>query len=225
MSGKSMKSIIGDKLKKMAGGGLDKIALGILEIDKIFSKGDFVKYPSKAWMEGTLFTLQKYEEMMKLVKNVFKGTKEVSPLKSMVSSITSLAMVFDKLSGSFTKFNDSISSIDPEKLAAVRSMSSSIVLLSLTDPQQFEEIMSSLEDRSGVLSQLVDDFETKKAESTSSSSSSFRAAAPVADNTDIKELSMKVDRMTGILADISSVVGSKGTLKTYLNSIKQNQLD
>jgi len=225
MSAKSMKDILGDKLKKMAGGGLDKIAHSVLEIDKIFSKGDFAKYPSKAWMEGTLFTLQKYGEMMKLVKNTFKGTAEVAPLKSMVSSITSLAIAFDKLSSSFTKFNDTISSIDAEKLAAVRSMSSSIVLLSLTDPQQFEEIMSSLEDRSGVLSQLVEDFESKKSESTSSGSSGIKMTPVAAGNSDIKDLGMKIDRMTGILADISSVVGSKGTLKTYLNSIKQNQLD
>jgi len=42
----------------------------------------------------------------------------------------------------------------------------------------------------------VEDFETKKAESSGSGGSNFRAAAPAAANNDMKILSAKVDRMT-----------------------------
>jgi hypothetical protein len=38
-------------------------------------------------------------------------------------------------------------------------------------------------------------------------------------------LAEKVDKMTALLADISSVVGSRGALKNYLLSVKENQLN
>lgn len=226
MTSQSILGVMGNKIKELFGGGLDKIALGIVKIDAIFSTGKFSKYPSEAWSQGILLTMQNYNKMTSLLGDTFKGGDSAfKPLKNIVSSITMLATAFDKLSKSFGNFNNTISTMDADKLTAIRSMSSSIVLLSLSDPEQFDKIMSGLEDKSGVLSQLVNDFESQKEESSGSSGSAIHIAPSQTENTDIKELSTKVDQMTAILADISSVVGSRGSLKTYLNSIKENQLD
>jgi hypothetical protein len=87
----------------------------------------------------------------------------------------------------------------------------------------FNEMMDKLEKRGGVFADLIKDFEDKK--ETSKSTSNVKSVTP--NNThqsDSLMLAGKVDRMTAILADISTVVGSGGTLKSYLNSIKEKQL-
>ena len=210
------------------GGGSEKAALGIVSIDKILSQGNFSKYPSRSWVEGIAFALEKYNKLMFLVGSTFNsGNKNMKSLSSMVGSLVMLATAFDRLSESFNKFNSSISAMDAEKLSSLRSFSSSVVLLSLMDADQFEEMMNKLEDKSSVFSELVNDFETKKAEaSTGGSGSGFSmASGGNGSGAEFKELSGKVDQMTAILANISSVVGAGGTLQTYLNSIKENQLD
>ena len=222
----SFKDIIKGKMKDLISGGIAKIASNVVEIDKIFSKGDFSKYPSVAWIDGTISMLAKYSEMVKLMKDTFKGKIEnIDPLKTMASSITSLAMAFDKLANSFTKFNRSVSDIDNDKLASIKTMSSNIVLLSLMDPDQFNSVMDGLEERSGVLGQLVEDFKAQKVDSNTGGSAIQLAPTTTGHSEELKELSMKFDQMTAIMADISTVVGSRGALKSYLNNIRENQLD
>jgi hypothetical protein len=67
------------------------------------------------------------------------------------------------------------------------------------------------------------DFDDKK--TTSPTATPVRVAtAGTGQKSESQILGEKVDKMTGLLADISSVVGSRGVLKNYLLSVKQNQL-
>jgi hypothetical protein len=148
---------------------------------------------------------------------------------SAVSNIEKLAVSFDKLSKSMKSFTDSIKNIDGEKLAAIRSLSTNVIMMSLMDPAQFDAMMDKLEERSGVFADLIKDFESKKTESTKSGGGgggggvSYKTAKPGASvKTDTQILSQKLDLMNSFLADITSVVGSRGTLKNYLNRIKDD---
>ena len=210
-----------------------KLADGIVQIDKAFSKGDFTKYPKVEWINGTIYALQKFKNilsslsfddpgggLMSSVDSIFGGK---SPLEKAVSNVTLLAIAFEKLGSSMNVFSNSIKGLDAEKLGLVKSMSNNVILLSLMDPDMLESVLSKIEEKGGIFAELIKDFEGKK---ETSSTSTIMRVTPRSNNqkTEGQILAEKVDRMTALLADISSVVGSRGALKNYLLSVKDNQL-
>lgn len=95
------------------------------------------------------------------------------------------------------------------------------------DPAQFDIMMDKLEKRSGVFGDLVKDFEAKKSEVNKTSGGigvSYKTSKNTTgtSKTESQILSEKLDLMNSFLADITSVVGSRGTLKNYLNRIKDD---
>ena len=122
---------------------------------------------------------------------------------------------------SLNEFNNSIQDLDTNKLDAIRSISGSVVMLSLMDPDVFESMMTKIEEKSGVFNQLISDFDKKKNESSTVSSP---GVSTTQENSELSLISAKMDSMIGLLSDMSGVVGSKGTLRDYLISKDEGQL-
>ena len=198
---------------------------------RIMSSGNYTKYPSTDWVDGTIYSIQKFKELVGMLSfsdgSILGGLKSfvtgTNPLKEAVSNITLLAEAFNKLGDSMGEFSNSIENLDADKLSAIRSLSSNVILLSLMDPDQFGDMMDKLEKKSSIFSQLLKDFDDKKSEGSFNQTIKPKSVGP-AKKSDAELLGEKVDKMTVILADIQSVVGSHGTLKTYLNSIKEHQM-
>jgi hypothetical protein len=212
---------------------LGKIVDLMLFVDKKFQSGNWQKFPSVQWVNGTILALQKFRSIVSLLSFSSFGDRLLSafgaknPIVTAVSNIEKLGVSFDKLAKSIRLFTESIKGIDGDKLAAIRSLSSNVVMMSLMDPAQFDMMMSKLEERSGVFGDLIKDFEVKKTKGASGGGTgvSYNTKSPTkTDNkkSDSQILGEKLDLMNALLADISSVVGSRGALKTYLNKIKDD---
>lgn len=202
-----------------------------LAVSSIYlSVGNYDKYPKKEWIDGTIYSLQKFKSLLKMLNfddvietNLFSRAFGPSPLEKVVSNITLLAMSFEKLGSAMKSFSSSINSLDAEKLGLVRGMSNNIILMSLMDPDMLEDVLDKIEEKGGIFAELIKDFDDKK--TTSPTATPVRVAtAGTGQKSESQILGEKVDKMTGLLADISSVVGSRGALKNYLLSVKDNQL-
>lgn len=212
-----------------------KLAEGILQLDQVFSKGKFQSYPSKSWIDGTIYALQKFKSILSMlnfddfgsggimgsISNLFGGK---SPLEQAVSNITLLAMAFEKLGSSMNTFSNSIQGLDVEKLGLVKSMANNVIMLSLMDPDMLESVLNKIEEKGGIFAELIKDFEGKK-ESSPTATPMKVTSTGTNKKSEGQILAEKVDKMTALLADISSVVGSRGALKNYLLSVKENQLN
>jgi len=214
----------------------------MLYVDKRFQVGNWKKFPTTAWVTGTIMALQKFQDIVKLLSFSSLSSKLSSafggknPLVTAVSNIEKLAISFDKLGSSLKSFSQSIKTLDTEKLSAIRSLSSNVILMSLMNPDQFDQMLSKLEERSGVFADLMKDLEKKKASSGVVGDSGQKTAGvgmtnfkpvsqsktPVGGKSQEAKLMEKLDGMTALLADISSVVGSKGALKNYLSGLKED---
>jgi hypothetical protein len=211
---------------------LGRIVDLMLFVDKKFQSGNWQKFPSVQWVNGTILALQKFRSIVSLLSYSSFGDRLLStfgaknPIVTAVSNIEKLGVSFDKLAKSIKSFTESIKGIDGDKLAAIRSLSSNVVMMSLMDPAQFDLMMSKLEERSGVFGDLLKDFEVKKTKDASSGGTgvSYKTKSTQTTNkkSDSQILGEKMDLMNALLADISSVVGSRGALKTYLNKIKDD---
>jgi len=222
--------LLPDKVEKNE---LGKIVDLMLFVDKKFQSGNWQKFPSVQWVNGTILSLQKFRSIISLLSfsslgdGVLSSFGSNNPIVTAVSNIEKLAVSFEKLSKSIKSFTDSIKNIDGDKLSAIRSLSTNVIMMSLMDPTQFDAMMDKLEKRSGVFADLVKDFESKKTE-VNKTSGSIGVSYKTSKNTDSTSktesqiLSEKLDLMNSFLADITSVVGSRGTLKNYLNRIKDD---
>lgn len=197
----------------------------VSKISNSIGNGVYDKYPTKDFIDNTIYALQKFKDIQLLMRFDDVKMGNMDGLTKIVSNVSILAVAFDKLSKSMTSFSNSIGGIDMNRLEMVKGLSSNVILLSLMDPDMLNDVLDKIESKGGVFADLVKNFEESK--SNSSRQNEVVNATPVNSykKSDAQVLSEKVDVMTNILADISSVVGSKGTLKTYLNSIKEQQLN
>jgi hypothetical protein len=193
--------IFGDKdvVSKMSKG-IISVSFSISKSSKLLSNGDYSNYPSKEWTDGITYALTKL---------------------SKIDNLNRVSSSFRYLGRSLSEFNNSIKELDTNKLDAIRSISGSVVMLSLMDPDMFESMMDKLEEKSGIFNQLILDFEKKKNE-TSTVSSPMVTTTP--EKSELSLISSKMDSMIGLLSDMSSVVGSGGTLRDYLISRDEGQL-
>jgi hypothetical protein len=74
------------------------------------------------------------------------------------SQISRMATDYEKLSKSLTNLSNSIQSLDIEKLTALKTFTGSIVLMSLMDSGQFEEMMNKLEDKAKVFVSVMNEL-------------------------------------------------------------------
>ena len=206
---------------------LNKIADDMLFMDSKFKSGSWQKFPSVEWANGSLSAVQKFKSILSILSfdsigDVMSKFGFKSGIKSTLTNIEIMAKSFDKLSKSIKSFSDSIKAIDADKISQIRSLSTSVVMMSLMDPGQFDAMMDKLEKRSGVFNDLITDFDKKKSDA-SNTGITFKTNSNSKDKTnDIKTLSDKMDLTNALLADISSVVGGKGSLKNYLNRTKED---
>ena len=193
--------LFGDKniVSKMSKG-IISISSSIASSSRILSKGDYSNYPPKEWVDGITYALRKL---------------------SKIDNLSKISSSFRYLGRSLNEFNNSIQDLDTNKLDAIRSISGSVVMLSLMDPDVFESMMTKIEEKSGVFNQLISDFDKKKNESSTVSSP---GVSTTQENSELSLISAKMDSMIGLLSDMSGVVGSKGTLRDYLISKDEGQL-
>lgn len=226
----SGKSISPGKIKNT----LKSIGESINGISLEISKGDYTKYPKPEWIDGTIYALQKFQDIISLLNfsglgsggimgsiSSFFGGK--SPLEQAVSNITMLAIAFDKLGSTMNKFSNSIQGLDVEKLSLVKGMSSNMIMLSLMDPDMLEDVLTRIEEKGGIFAELIKNFEDQKSETGGSSAVRTPSGGGKNDPNleELQKLGKKLDNMTGILASISSVVS--GDLRNYLMDNSTNE--
>lgn len=229
----SMSKILGgfsnmDLSKDIDRESLSKVATSILFIDSKFKSGSFDKFPTTSWVTGTIFAIQKVHDIIKMLNfsSIESGISKIfggkDPLMTALSNIDLLATSFEKLSNSVKSFTGGISSIDLDKLSAIRSLSNSVVLMSISDSDQFNRMMDRLEDRSGIFADILNSYNESKQSGSSITPIKIGSKDPDLVNNDFQILSDKFDKMILIMGDIASVAGSRGTLKSYLSSIKED---
>ena len=220
---------------------ISKVIDLMLFVDSKLKSGSWTKFPTLSWANGTIAALSKFSNILKLLdfKNLGTGLGKNTGVLSAIGNIDLLTGAFDRLGIAIDRFTKSVDVIDAKKLESIRTLTSNVVLLSMMDPNQFETMMSKLESKSQVFNGLINDSKGKSSASSApsapSSSGSVRSTGvvsmssvnspsssgsslgrSVSDN----QAKASMDKLVSIMADIASVVGSKGTLMEYIESIK-----
>lgn len=207
-----------------------KKAQSMAVLSKVISVGDYTKYPTVSWALGIGAAMTTYTALLNsLSGNTLSLTGLLGkndPIEKAISNMNKLGMGFMGLGKSVEVFSNSMKNLNIDKLDMLRSLTGNIVLLSLMDAKSFDAMMLKLEERSSSFNEISSKLKEERSKSTGSASGiSIKPAYKDDKKNEMEAINAKMDNIIILLTDITSVVGSNGTLKEHLDSLhKQKSL-
>ncbi len=219
----------GDKVVASMGKAILITANSIAGVSLLLAKGDYTKTIPVAWMKNATLSLMQFSLLSKIMSGPDTGlagivnslTGKMDPMSKAADGIAKLSIAYSKLANSLGKFSGVISTIDVEKLSAFRSLTGNLALLSLMDAEMFSSMLDKLEEKAGTFTDIVKEFEKQQAATPGAVVGKKPGGGAVAagKKSDSDILGEKLDRIAASLSDIQTVVGSNGTLKSYMDSL------
>lgn len=218
----------GDKVVAQMSSAIITTAKSIVVVSLLLAKGDYSKTIPVTWMKNATITLMQFSILSKMLvaskgglAGVVGGLLGGDPISRAADGIVKLSIAYSKLANSLGKFTGVINTIDVEKLSSFKSLTGNLALLSLMDAEMFNSMLDTLEDKAGSFSDIIKQFENQQSESPGSVVGKKQGGNIVSTpkKTESDLLGEKLDRIANSLADIQTVVGSGGTLKSYMDSL------
>lgn len=154
--------------------------------------------------------MNSYSNFFKNISSIFSVFNNMN-LVNGVDPFTKLSNGVDKLSKSLISLNGAI---DVDKLYALKSLSSSVVVMSMIDPDQFDKFMVKLSDNSSTFGRVINDVvDGNVGYNTVKTSQSFNNTSN--DDRILEVLESMNIKLSNISNDISSV-------SLYLNNLDNN---
>jgi hypothetical protein len=151
------------------------------------------------------------------VQGMLFGTESTQdPMDRVVNGMIKLGDAYTKLSKSIKNFGNSINGIDAEKLSAIKSFTSNVVLMSLMDPAMFEDMLDTLEDKAGVFVDAINSIDSGKEEVKKPDSVKTGGAAKPVDPTQQKMIQL----LAAMDAKLGTIAKNSSTLANYTNELR-----
>lgn len=199
--------------------GYDKImslASTIKEISIAVSSGNYTTMIPIDWMKNLTANLMEYQRMISLLSGTSSYNDTLFGIISVKKTydLAKMSRDYDKLANSIRNLSSSIQEINIEKINALKTLTGSVVLLSLMDSDQFESMMDALEDKAGTLVDVINKIEdgVSGKEIRISTGSNEKGAT-------MDDLVKVMNRMDARLGQIAS---TNNNISNYVNQLKAN---
>ena len=152
------------------------------------------------------------------------GTESAAdPMDRVINGMIKLGNAYVNLSKSIKNFGSAINGIDAEKLASIKAFTSNIVLMSIMDPDMFEDMLDKLEEKAGVMVDIIGDMNDATEKSGNKKlngvTSGGGANAPKKDQTQQQILQV----LSAMDAKLGTIAKNSGTLADYTNELRTGQ--
>ncbi len=196
------------------------IASAIVETANQLKDGNYTNSIPDGYMHSLSDNIKIYVDLINYLKN-----NDITPLSFINTSgisygLAKLAKNYDELSKSITKLGTSISSLDVDKLDSLQSLSGNMILMSLMDPGQLENIMDTFEAKAGIFVKVMEVLQDNAEKSNKNNISGGSSVS-------VKQASASVDNSANMLTVLGSIDSKLGTLvkqgagfSNYLDEIR-----
>lgn len=219
---------------------IKSMSRGIRDMSHALGKGDYSKMIPAGWMKNVTSTIMQYVNLTRYLtlmggdapktglSGILSGllgkpSAGLDPIDKAVMGIVKLSKAYGVLAESLGKFGTSIQKMDADKINMFRSLTGNLAILSTLDSEMFNNMLDTLEERASVFADLVEQYEKEQSERTTSGGTGGKKSSGVKTTTpqksDQQVLGEKLDRIAASLSDIQSVVGSRGTLSSYIDGL------
>lgn len=204
--------------------GIKNTAKGIQISSIILSLGQYDKLIPESWMKNVSNNIKTYVQLAKYLSDAGLSTFSVM---TAILGMSKLADGYSRLADGVSKLGTELDKIDTEKLIALKNLTGSIVLMSLMDSDQFESMMSALEDKAKVFVDVINELDkgekkaaTKGAKAAPSPQvkTTGKAGAPAKTMNDLYSIMQQVD------LKLASISKSSDNISKYVDDIKGGDL-
>lgn len=172
--------------------------------------GIWGSYPNSSWVGGMRTAIEGFASISSNISDedldAFSGgIFSDSPIDKIADGMISMAGAYDKLGDSISKFNTSLDGMNLEKVNAFRMLTNNIAVLSAMDSDMFSDMMETLEENSGVFTDLLEqqtEQDNAKISVGETKSSANKQDSPLEEQN--RMLMERVDAMIGLLSNINS---------------------
>jgi hypothetical protein len=155
---------------------------------------------------------------IKIAQWLSKRKVRFSGINDTVWGLWKLSSGYSELAKAVQKLNKELDELDVDKLNALKSFNSSVVLLSLMDPEQFSDMMKELEDKGGYLFKAIEELknEEKDKPKKPGNTAEVSGSKPGGGGSSPEDrLATAVDELK---TAISGVVTNTGNIETFLRT-------
>jgi hypothetical protein len=132
------------------------IAEAMVSSANALNKGKFNNSIPEGYMKSMSDNIKVYVDLVEYLQ-----TKDIGPMSflnviGITYGLTKIANSYDALSKSVKSLSTAINSLDLQKLDSLKTLSGSVILLSLMDKEQFSKMMDELEAKTGIFVNIMD---------------------------------------------------------------------
>ena len=212
----------------MLGGlvGETKTVLGvgneIVELSRILATGNYAPIPVE-YMGNVYQNISNYLKIVDMLAYRSWNTEVFGDTLRSGVDIVKIASDYDKLTDSITRLSQAVMNIDLEKMAALRSLTGTVVLMSLMDATQFNELMDAFEERASVLVDTINSLDSDVAEAEAKSAGSTGPAVkkPSAGTaTATPSMTEALDLLRRIEGRLAMIANSTNNVSAYVSQLR-----
>jgi len=148
---------------------------------------------------------------------LFGADSTQDPMDRVVNGMVKLGNAYAKLSQSIQNFGNAINAIDAEKLSAIKSFTSNVILMSLMDPDMFEDMLDRLEDKAGVFVDAINEIDSDKEDVKKPASVNAGKGAKTPPDPNQQKM---IQLLTAMDAKLGTIAKNSGTLADYTNELR-----
>ena len=212
-------------VKSMEEFGVDKLNLayvkvlglanGFKEISIALSSGKYNTMIPIDWMRNLTANLVEYQRMISLLNGTAGYSETFFGIFTVKKTydLAKMSRDYDKLAASIRNLSSSIQGINIEKINALKTLTGSVVLLSLMDSEQFENMMDALEEKASTLVDVINQIEEGV------NGSEIKISTVGEKGATMDDLIKVMNRMDARLGQIAA---TNNNISSYVNQLKAN---
>ena len=155
------------------------------------------------------------------VSNLLDNSK-LGNVNNTVDNIKKISDGYSELAKGLNKIGGELSKIDTDKLQALKNLTGSIVLMSLMDSDQFEKMMSALEDKAKIFVGVMNDLDGGESKGLKTGTSAVKTPSGGTANNQ-KTINDLYLVMSSVDASLSSIAKSSGNVCKYVDEIRTGE--
>jgi ribosome-binding factor A len=152
----------------------------------------------------------------------FLDSNKSGNVDNSIDNMMKISNGYTELSKGLSKLGGELNKIDTEKLMALKNLTGSIVLMSLMDSDQFEKMMSALEDKAKIFVGVMNDLdagETSQGLKTSTSA----VKSGVGSNNNQRTINDLYSVMASVDSRLASIAKSNDNVSKYVDEIRTGE--
>jgi hypothetical protein len=153
---------------------------------------------------------------------------DYSKVSTAVSNLEKISKGYSELAKGVSKLSAELEKIDMEKLTALRSLTGSIILMSLMDSDQFKEMMDALEDKAKIFVDVINELESKT-EKTKPGKEAKPGIGVKSGGGEVKRPEKTMSDLFSVMEAIDmkmgELVSSNDNLSKYVDEIRSDDLN